>query len=149
MGGTQMYIMSHENYQERLNPTELFGNDATKLFEACKIVMENWLHPYADCYRANYPNMSEIRKEVGTDNFAAKFKAFMKQWYAQNPDEALKEISSRKEWEENRDKQFRIIYGIAKRHRLYLKWHGNNDVACCGDEWEIYKNNQAIGRICY
>lgn len=51
-----------------------------------------------------------------------------------------------KEWETMNSKQFKIIYGIAKRYGLYLRWHGNRN-PCCGDQWEIYKNHVQIARI--
>ena len=70
----------------------------------------------------------------------------MKKWYDEHPEEAKKEQASRKKWEKDRDKQFYIIYGIAKRHGLYLKWHGN-DAPRCGDMWDIYKGAKLIGKI--
>jgi len=71
---------------------------------------------------------------------------FMPDFGVPTQEEEAKEKTSRREWEEQRDKQFRIVYGIAKRHGLYLKWDGNSN-PCCGDRWEIFRNGECIGRI--
>ena len=44
------------------------------------------------------------------------------------------------------DKQFRSIFGICKRHRIYLKWCGNS-VPTCGDQWLVYQKGMCIARI--
>ena len=134
-----------------INPADIFGKDAKRLLKACDRAFRNWLPSGdRDCYRSpSRPNVRDILATVsGRDQFMAAYKAAMAAWADSNPEEAAKEQRSRKEWEENRDKQFRIIYGIAHRHGLYLRWYGENSVACCGDQWEIYRHNERIGRIC-
>lgn len=145
MGG----IMNLINY-EAINPEALFGKDAQRMLNACDKAKRNWIHPYDGCYRANYPGITELKKILVIpegSSFGTECKAFLKQWYAEHPEEEAKEKASRKEWENQRDKQFKIIFGIAKRHGLYIKWHGNSN-PCCGDQWDVYKNNQRIARIC-
>lgn len=44
------------------------------------------------------------------------------------------------------EKLFKIVYGIARRHHLYLEWCGKG-CACEPDRWEIYKKGKRIGRI--
>lgn len=128
----------------------LFGKDAKQISDVCRNVMHNWLYPYDGCYRADRPKLSELRRSLfipDGSNFITEYKAFLIGWYENNPDEKAKEEQSRKEWEKRRDKQFRVIYGIARRHGLYLKWHGNSN-PCCGDQWDVYKNHEQIARIC-
>ena len=48
---------------------------------------------------------------------------------------------------ENYSRQFRVIYGIARRHHIRLDWDGRDKYTCMPDRWEIYKNGKHIGRI--
>ena len=133
-----------------IDPTKLFGKEAKQLLEACNMVCQNWLYKYEGCYRS--PSRPSLREVLDTTmstprGVLATYKAIVAEWEAANPEEAQREKLSRKEWEEKRDKQFRVIYGIARRHGLYLEWYGSGSVACYGDQWAIYKNGKRIGRI--
>lgn len=128
----------------------LFGEDAEKISEACINVMKNWLYPYKGCYQTKRPLLQEFLKNfapMDKANIVIEYKEFIAKWYADNPDEAKKEEDSSKEWEKHRNEQFRIIYGIAKKHKMFLKWCGNNNPRY-GDRWEIYMRHRRIGRIC-
>ena len=143
-------VMNLLDYEIPIKLESFFGKDAEHISNACRKVMHDWLYPYDGCYYANHPKIFELSKILSIpdgSNFITEYKAFLEKWYEKNPDEKAKEEQSRKDWEERRDKQFRIIYGIARRHGLYLKWHGNSN-PCCGDQWEIYKKNKQIARIC-
>ena len=136
-----------------VDPVEIFGKDAKRLLAACNIAFHNWLPSgrYEGCYCSpSRPTLSDFRETFDISkggSLIAAFKAKMAAWESDNPEEVAKEQLSRKKWEDNCDKQFRIIYGIAKRHGLYIKWHGNSS-PCCGDQWTIYKHNDRIARIC-
>ncbi|MCI8396766.1 MAG: hypothetical protein HFJ52_03705 [Clostridia bacterium] len=143
-------VMNLIDYRMPIKLESLFGKDAKPFSDACRKVMHDWLYPYDGCYSANHPLASELRRILSVpegSNFITEYKAFLAKWYEENPDEKEKEERSRKEWEAQRDKQFRIIYGIARRHGFYLKWHGNSN-PCCGDQWEIYRKHERIARIC-
>ena len=140
-------IINLANYS-LMDPKTLFGEDVSKLFSACRKILDNHLHPYEGCY-CSHPSASELRRTLFIpqgSNFATVRKSFLKQWYIDHPDEAQKMEASRKEWEEQRTRQFLIVYGIAKRHGLHLRWHANSTPSYA-DEWEIYKNHTAIARI--
>ena len=47
------------------------------------------------------------------------------------------------EWERNRDRQFRIIYGVARRHGAYVEWHGTESPG----QWTIHKHDEIIAHI--
>ena len=49
----------------------------------------------------------------------------------------------REEWEKNRDRQFRIIYGVARRHGAYVEWNGTESPG----QWTIHKHNEIIAHI--
>ena len=142
------------NTLTHIDPVTIFGKDANRLLKACDKVFHNWLPngKYEGCYRSpSRPTLDEISKTIDTstgDNIATTCKAAIATWEVENPEEAEKEKRSRQEWEAQRDKQFRIIYGIALRHNLYMHWHGKDGSACCGDQWSIYRHGKFIGRIC-
>lgn len=124
--GREIVIVDSLN-NERIAINKLFGKDSARISKACYCIMENWLYPYKDCYLpASRPSLP-----------------YRKKWYNEHPEEKEKMESSRKEWEEQRDKQFRIVYGIAKHNHLYIKWCGNSSVSR-GDEWVINKNGKSI-----
>ena len=106
-----------------IDPTEIFGKDANRLLEACNRAFHNWL-----------PNGKYAFVAAMTKLESADYEAVNEDFYCGK-------------WEDYRDKQFRIIYGIARRHGLYLEWHGTSSAACYGDQWTIYKHNKRIGRI--
>ena len=132
-----------------IDPTKLFGKDANRLLKACNIAFENGLlsNQYKGCYRSfSHPRLEDVRKKFNSaegENLAVAYKIALAEWESANPKEATKERKSRENWEYNRDKQFRIIYGIAKRHGLYIRWLGTQ---FC-DQWTIYKRNEPIARI--
>ena len=143
-------VLNMMDFGTSINPESLFGKDTIRLSEACYRALHNSLHPYDGCYRANRPSLFQMRKALVVpegSTFTAECKRFLEQWYADHPDEAEKERLSHKNWEMHRDKQFRTIYGIAKRHGFFLKWHGTSN-PCCPDQWEVYKGHQHIARIC-
>lgn len=135
--------------QTPMEPTELFGMSAKRLMTACNKVMDYALRPYDGCYRApNRPSVKDLYIERNMDeNFGSQLKATMAKWREENPEEFAKEEASRKEWEFEREKQFRIIFGIAKRKGLYLKWYGEGSCVCMPDQWEVLKNGEPIARI--
>jgi hypothetical protein len=146
--GTNMSAIATLSYPSaRIVPTDLFGNDADRLLAACEKAFDNALHKYKGCYRSpSRPTLTEVRLFSYESTLGVAYRAALDKWKADEPDEAAKEESSRKEWEMQRDKQFRIIYGIARRHHLHLHWHGN-DSSSCPDQWTIYKNGKSIARI--
>jgi len=135
--------------QTPIEPTELFGMSAKRLMAACNKVMDYELHPYAGCYRApNRPRAHDIYLNRNpNETFGSQLKAAMTKWRDENPEEFAKEEASRKEWEFEREKQFRIIFGIAKRKGLYMKWYGEGSCVCMPDQWEVCKNGESIARI--
>ncbi|MCI8621014.1 MAG: hypothetical protein HFJ50_04535 [Clostridia bacterium] len=143
-------IISFLPQDEQISLESLFGNETKDLSKACRKVMVNWLYPYADCYISKRPTLSEFLKNTTTDDRKSKiaeYRALVEQWYLEHPEEREKEEESHKNWEMRRNKQFSIIYGIAKRHHLFVKWNGNGNPRC-GDQWEIYRKKKRIGRIC-
>ena len=142
-------IMNLRNYVT-IDPADLFGKDAARLLTACEKAFHHKLRPYEGCYRSpSRPRISDSRKNAseGT-SFIAFYRAALAKWEKENPEEVQKEQESRKAWEAERDKQHRIIFGIAKRHGIYLQWHGKSSAACCPDQWTIYRKHESIARIC-
>lgn len=128
---------------------ELFGKDAKTLATACYSIMQNWMYPYQGCY-SNHPSVFEILQGIRVpegSTFLREYKSYLEKWYEAHPAEKEKEITSRREWELQRDNHFRVAYGIARRHGLYLKWGGNNKTVRGGEHWVVYRNYQPIGQI--
>ena len=123
--------------QEPLN--NFFGKDTKRIFEAAEQVKCDWLYPYGGCYNAYQVFRAIEPVECGV---LPAYKAFL----AEHPEEALKVEASREAWRAKNAKAFRRIYGIAKRHHCYLKWHGRGAVSC-GDQWTIYKGGHAVARL--
>lgn len=138
---------------EKVDPFSFFGRDAQALLEACKTVYENQHGNgrYKECYRSPFrPTFEEIRKNYpGVRGFELirLRKKIVAEWEDGNPCELAKEKHSYQEWQRFMDKQFRIIYGIAKRHHLHIDWHGKDSVVCCPDLWTIFKNHRDVARI--
>lgn len=130
----------------------IFGSDTNRLLRACKAIMHDWLYPYEGCYCAPHPNFKEVREMLGKYVNGAQFikerKKILDVWYNEHPEEAKKEEMSRKQWKHRRDKEFKTVYGIAKRHGVYLLWYGKDGACQCGDQWEVLKGHESIGRIC-
>ena len=143
-----------------IDPAEIFGKDTSRIIKAFDKVLDHWLYPHQGCYRSPYrPTCEKVRKEINLSkeniesiaieilidaiDLLAAYMAANDAWEATNPEEVAKEQLSRMEWESNRDRQFRIIYGIAQRHGLFLEWHGYG----CGDQWTIYRHHKPIARI--
>ena len=146
------YIINVDN-GKIVNPTEIFGKDAKRLMTACKTAFHNSLPSgsYEGCYRSPFrPTLKDICEISKRESLSISkaYKKVMEEWEAANPEEVAKEQISRKAWEEMRDQQFCIIYGIARRHGLYLDWHGKGKADCCLDQWTICKKNEHIARIC-
>ena len=139
------------NKECRVDLQPLFGNDLGKLLYACERVYKNWLYPYEGCYRAEgRPSSVELHERIIVpkgSTFAREARKAIYQWYEEHPDEKAKEMASKKRWEAERDKQFRIIYGVAKRHRLHIDWYGNGSPSY-GEQFGIYKNQKCIAIIC-
>ncbi len=110
--------------------SKLFGKDTERLYKACQKIMYCWLYKYKGCY------IPENRP----------YPPFIKMWLKEHPEEKRKMELSRKEWEAKRDKQFRIVYGIAKKHHIYMEWCGK-ETSSCGDDWVIKKNGEEIGYL--
>ena len=143
-------VLNMVDFDKPINLESLFGKDAARLSKACYNALHNSLHPYNGCYRANRPSLFQMRNDLVVpeeSTLISEYKRFLERWYAEHPEEAEKERLSRESWEMYRDKQFRIIYGIAKRHGFFLKWHGNGN-PCCPDQWDVYKEHQQVARIC-
>lgn len=143
-------MLNHNDYDHPLEMSKIFGKDSEALYQACSRLMNLSLYPYKDCYRADHPTLSEVRNYVVVpegSTFGTEFKRILKKWYDEHPEEKAKEEQSRREWEEDRDRQFRIIYGIAKRHGCYISWHGNSSPRC-PDRFEVYRGTERIARIC-
>ena len=120
----------------------LVGKDVKKLTTACENIMHNWLYRYDGCYFSpSRPRPSRFRRQEGVS-----FRELTEIWMEENPDEVEKEKESRGKWEQNRDRQFKIVYGIAKRHGLYLEWCGNGSVPE-GDRFLVYKNQDVIAKL--
>lgn len=135
--------------KERINPSEIFGKDADRLLKACAKIFENSLYPYEGCYKSLFrPTLREVRALAITEgkNLALVYRDMVKAWEEENPEEIAKERLSREEWENNYQKQFRIIFGIAKKHRLHLEWHGE-DSPSFGDRWTIWQKKERFARI--
>lgn len=133
-----------------VNPAEIFGKDAKRLMAACETAFHNSLPGacYKSCYRSPIrPTLKDISKMHKEESLGRAYRKAVEEWEVANPEEIAKEQASRKVWETMLDKQFRIIYGIARRHGLYLDWHGKGKAACCPDQWTIYKHNEPIARI--
>ena len=134
----------------KIDASIIFGSDSEKLLNACYQVYQDWLYPYAGCYHSpSRPTFSDARALTNVlkdESVGSILKSLIFEWKEDHPEEFAKEQHSRKEWEENHDKQFRIIYGIAKRHGLYLEWLGVGS-PCYGDQWIVYKNKKEIACI--
>lgn len=142
---------------EVIKPEALFGKDAERMYEACKKAFHNSLRPYEGCYiPAGLPKVMEIgmqlEKQKGCKPTIRDIKEALdkarESFYNEHPKELKAYVDSRQNWEYERDRQFRIIYGIAKRHHLSVDWYGKDKSCCCPDQWEILKNGKSIGRIC-
>ena len=114
------YLLNLWDDKNPIPAREIFGNETKKLYDSCVVVMRSAFMAYDGCYRSplrpNFAKMKEIAAMEGKTFFEV-----LKEWEQKNPEEIKKEDESRKEWQDNVDKHFRIIYGIAKRHHVYLR----------------------------
>ena len=140
------YISDYRCCDKNIDPKTLFGKDTEKLFDACYKVMHDNLFPYEDCYHASKPSFFRMKK-AGEVADIHEYREFLKKWYTEHPGEFDREQESKRQFEENYARQFRIIYGVAKRHHIHLVWDGENSTCCMPDCWEIYKKGECIGRI--
>ena len=145
-----VYVKASKN-DEPLEITDFFGRDSKKFYEAAKRVMHKQLFPFEGCYRSfERPTKIELKKTFQVPegkSFTEMADEYYAQWYEDHPGEKEKEEKSKEEWKDEKARDFRIIYGIAKRHRYYLKWLGEDTVARCSDQWEVYKNKKRVGII--
>lgn len=135
--------------RETIPAEEIFGKEADRMHEVCKKILHHSLRPYEGCKRANYQEVKAIREElIANGETTGLLRKAYDIWMERNPEKAEAIQESHREWEAERDRQFRILYGIAKRHGVYLKWYGKGSVCCCPDMWEVRKGREAIARIC-
>lgn len=135
--------------RETIPAEEIFGTEADRMHEVCKKVLHHALHPYEGCKTPNYAEIKAIKAELVANGAAdTSLRAARSIWLKRNPAEAEEIEASHRAWEAERDRQFRIAFGIAKRHNLYLKWHGKSEICCCPDMWEVYKGREPVARIC-
>ena len=128
---------------------EIFGTEADRMHDVCEIILRNALRPYEGCLHPNYDEVKAIKADLVASGVANhSLRDAYDIWMECHPEEAEEIKASRKAWEEERDRQFRIVYGIAKRHNVYLKWHGVSTICCCPDMWEVYKGREPVARIC-
>ena len=140
------YIINLEDFDKPILASEFFGKDAMRLYNACQIVMRASFRKYEGCYFSPYrPGMRTLRATA--DRTGKTLIEVNKEWEMRNPLEVEKENKSRKEWDENVARQFRVIYGIAKRHHVFLRWEGRGSV-CEPDRWTIIIKNKEVARIC-
>ena len=102
-----------------IDPDMIFGKEAERFSKACEKIKDFWLNPNKNVYHSENPF---------------------------DPEEIKKIQESKKALEAENQRQFRIVYGIAKRNNVRVKWGGNSSVSC-GDRWELYKFKKRIGRI--
>lgn len=127
----------------------LFGKEVEKLNFSCNKIMKNWLHKYDGCYISPYkPKLRQVRNLPipEGETLISEYKKLLEKWYLMYPEEAKKEESSKKSWEFQHDHQFKVVFGIAARHHIYIKWCGNGNPSF-GDQFDVYKNNVRIGCI--
>ena len=58
-------------------------------------------------------------------------------WEKQHPEELEKEAKAKREWDESRENDFRLIAEIVSRHNLQVEWLGG----VYSDIWNIYSND--------
>ncbi len=142
-------IVKLSNPSNAVNVVSLFGNDGKRLSDACIQIMENHLYPYNGCYYSvSKPRMIDFYRS--NDNLViAKeaFRAAMKEWKEEFPEEVRKEETSRKTWEAQSTEQFCIIDSIAKNHHMHIYWLGNSKCCCEPDRFLIYKDSKCFGMI--
>ena len=130
------------NTNSVMDPSVFFGKDANRLLANCKEAYQNWLRGIDGCYRSpSRPSRMDFAS-------AAEFNSAKQAWKESHPEENAKEQRSLAEQEDAVRKPFLAIYGIARRHGLYLHWHGTDVGSSTGDQWTIYSNHKAVARIC-
>ena len=140
------YISDYSCSDKNIDPKTIFRNEAKRLFKACEKVKSYKMFRYEKCYHAPKPSFFKMKKEGEVANFH-EYKEFLKTWYSEHPEEYAREQESKRKADEEYARQFRIIYGIAKRHHVRLEWDGEDQNCCMPDRWEVYKNGKRIGRI--
>ena len=89
-----------------------------KLLGSCDKIFQGWLDPHKGCY---FP-IEKIR-DFATERNLPLMKA-VKIFFKEKPEELEKRKTSLMEWDRKNERLFRIVYGIAARHRVYIRWHG-------------------------
>ena len=139
--------------EDNNNPYELkffFGRDSKRMYRACKMVMNDWLYKYEGCYHANHPSRIELKRTLRVpegSTFKDKAKKAIDQWYDEHPGEREKEVASKEAWTCENKRHFGIVYGIAKKHGLYMEWLGDGNPSL-GDQWIIHKKHKRVAILC-
>ena len=124
-----------------------FGKDSRRVVKALYTLKNNWDYPVG--YRA-CPSILEYKKLYGMSQnmllLYNGYRDFKKRWYAEHPKETKREAEILRKWENIRNKQFRTIFGAAKRNGLYMKF-SRGDESSCGDRWLIYKHQKLVAII--
>lgn len=139
----RFWLVNLKNFgDDPLDAEKYFGKDTAILFECCSKILENALKNFKGCKSYNWEDIRKIRQErkVGA-------KEAIEIYRDENPEKVKRVEESQKRWKEENERLFKIVYGIARRHHIFLDWLGNAD-PYCPDEWEVYKKGKKVGRIC-
>lgn len=142
-----MFLIADTSGRHDVIPAhKIFSNEADKVAQLCQIIFHYGLYGNDKCYKAPHPGIAELRK------FATKWNvnlfAAMRRWQEENvPQELAKQRASEAENTANYEKALRHLYGIAKRHHLWIKWYCKGCTCCCPDQFEIMRGGKSIGRI--
>ncbi|MEI3401471.1 MAG: hypothetical protein V8R51_03710 [Clostridia bacterium] len=132
-----------DNQQQVINAFDLFGDEAEKLLETCYKVFQDSLYPYKGIYRSPLrPSILEYRQEYfdnggDSQHFIYFARHERRLWEKQHPEELEKEAKAKREWDESRENDFRLIAEIVSRHNLQVEWLGG----VYSDIWNIYSND--------
>lgn len=154
----EAYIFDMKTAQ-KINPTDLFGNEGMKFLETCKNISDNdamWERMEQTIYRSpSRPSIHDVKERTPSAKEDELLNLYLKakcEWEKYNPEEVIKEKVSWNKLTEFKDEQFRIIYEIAERHRLKVHWHGYDEsekfyTTSDITKWSIYKNNKLVACV--
>lgn len=142
---------TQQDSEEVIPAEELFGEDAKLLEDTCKKILHHVLRPYEGC-----PTLIPLHVQITIKSgllpekagFMDRYLDAIKKWQRENPKEAQEILSIRKNWENERDRQFEVLHEISKRAGLSIRWHGDFEKRCRPDMWDIYRDKNLIARIC-
>lgn len=142
------YLMYNtQDYDNPIPAENIFGKETQRLYKACRLIMDYDLHPYRGCKSPDYAEIRVIKAELEAAGAAdSTLRAARDLWLERNPTKAAEIAESHRQWEAERDRLFRVVYGIAKRHGVFLDWHGKGKTCCCPDQWEVYKSRKHYER---